>query len=226
MRYYVYVSDAKIDMLYSQIPRKLLSRIVAELNLDFKVLGVAVRKRETDETLYSKLDVVERYLDDEIEVGSVTEPATWFGGELPLRSGVWEDGGPGGWEARPTLAFFSGLQDGVLVALIGSTHHLIGQQADPSAIQVSYSALPALFSVLARDAAGSRSADSRGFPSMPDDDRSVIREVFKFADAQTGVRQPSQFLARRLLHGPVEVENGTVQRVLLGTPLYVALTED
>ena len=34
MRYYVYASAAKIDMLYSQIPQKLLTRIVGELKLD------------------------------------------------------------------------------------------------------------------------------------------------------------------------------------------------
>lgn len=219
MRYYAYASDAKIDMLYSQIPQKLLSRIVAELNLDVKVLAVSLSKRATDETLYSKLDVVERYLDNEVEVGSVIEPGTWFRGELPMRSGVWGQGPDG-------LLFFSGLQDGVLVALVGSAHHQIGQQGDPSAIRVSYSGLPALFSVLARGEPTAKPPNSQRFPSMPDDDESVIREVFDFADALAGVREPSEFLARRLLDGAVEDESGSVQRVLLGTPVYVVLTGD
>jgi hypothetical protein len=217
VRYYVYASDAKIDMLYSQIPPKLLSRIVGELKLDLNLLSVSLRKRETDETLYSKLDVVEHYLQDEFEMGSVPHPATWFRGELPMRSGVWSAGSDG-------LLYFSGLQDGVLVALIGSAHHQIGQ-SDPSAIHVNYSGLPALFAVLARDQPGASVANSHGFRSMPEDDRSVIREVFDFSDALTGIRQPSEFLARRLLHGPVNEESGLVNHVLLGTPLYVALSE-
>jgi Family of unknown function (DUF7019)/Protein of unknown function (DUF2510) len=51
MRYYVYASDAKIDMLYSQIPPKLLNRVIGELKLDVKLLAVSLRQRETDQTL-------------------------------------------------------------------------------------------------------------------------------------------------------------------------------
>ena len=107
VRYYVYASDVKIDMIYSQIPPKLLSRIVGELKLDLKVLALSLRKRETDETLYSKLGVVENYLDNEFEVGSVAESGAWFRGALPMRSGVCAPGTKVSWafvsEARPLL---------------------------------------------------------------------------------------------------------------------------
>jgi hypothetical protein len=219
VRYYVYASDAKIDMLFSQIPAKLLSRIVGELKLDLKVLSVSVRQRESEETLYGKLRVVETFVERELDVGSVAQSASWFRGEMPMRSGVW-GGQPDG------LAYFSGLQDGVLLALIGSAHHLLGQRSDPSAIRVSYSGLPVLVSMMAREEPDAPSAQRRDeIAQMPDDDH-VIQEVFDFADALTGVRQPSEFLARRLLHGPVADPSGQVESVLLATPLYVALTED
>jgi hypothetical protein len=218
VRYYVYASDAKIDMLYSQIPPGLLSRLVGELKLDVKVLAVSLRKRETDETLYSKLGVVERYLHEEMEVGSTAEPATWFQGQMALRSGVW-----GG--AADGLLYFGGLQDGVQVALIGSAHHKVGQRGDPSAIQVSYSGLPGLFSVLSRDEPSERRESGRFVGSMPDDDESVVREVFDFATSLSGLPEPSEFLARRLLDRPVDDDTGPVRRVLVATPLYVALSE-
>lgn len=34
MRYYVYVSDTKLDMLYPQIPAKLAARLAWELKLE------------------------------------------------------------------------------------------------------------------------------------------------------------------------------------------------
>ena len=78
----------------------------------------------------------------------MTESATWFRGELPLRAGFCGPGPSG-------MLYFSGIEDGVLLALIGSAHHQIGQQADPSEILVRYSEMPA---VLRARAAGARGA--------------------------------------------------------------------
>jgi hypothetical protein len=212
-------------MLYSQIPHRLLSRIVGELKLDLKVLSVSLRKRETDETLYSKLEVVEHYLSKELGVGTISEPGSWFRGALPMCSGVWsEHQGPDGSPSGGML-YFSGEQDGTLVALIGSAHHRIGQQSAASYIYLPHSGLPELFSVLTRDERDTSPLGDRGASILPDDNR-VIREVFDFANALTGIPQPSEFLARRLLDGQVESRTGSVQRVVLGTPVYMALAED
>lgn len=219
MRYYTYVSDAKLDMLYDQIPSKLLSRIVAELKLDVKVISVSIRERQTDATRFGKLAVVESYIDRHFDVGTVSDPAPWFRGQLNLRSGVYGDEPSG-------LLYFSGMQDGVLVALIGSAHHLIGQRSAPSEIQVSYSRTPALFALLRRSPIdGSRTdGQNQTEETDADDDQRALAEVRDFAEAIRGVREPGEFLARRLLHGPVTDSEAPVKTVLLGTPLYVALT--
>lgn len=39
MRYYLYLSDAKLDMLFEQIPQKLLPRLVTEAKVDLKVVS-------------------------------------------------------------------------------------------------------------------------------------------------------------------------------------------
>ena len=38
LRFYVYVSDAKVDMLLAQIPQGLMKRFAAELTIDLKLL--------------------------------------------------------------------------------------------------------------------------------------------------------------------------------------------
>jgi hypothetical protein len=222
VRYYVYASDTKIDMLYSQIPQNLLSRFVAELKLDVKVLAVSLKKRETDETLYSKLTVVERYLREKEEIGSIAEPKTWFEGELPLRSGVWRD----------RILYFQGIQDGVFLALIGSPHHRIGH-GDPNQIQQpTGSQLPALFECLEAD----NDLDSGRHASYDVGSPDVVRDVVRFAVNLTGWPEPSAFLARRLpLEPPVDDDDYAyaareagvpdLRRVLVATPLYVALSE-
>jgi hypothetical protein len=40
MKYYVYVSRTKVDMLVSQIPPKISQRIAAELDIDLKLIQV------------------------------------------------------------------------------------------------------------------------------------------------------------------------------------------
>jgi len=39
-RFYVYISDAKVDMLLGQIPAGLLERLAAEVTVDLKILSV------------------------------------------------------------------------------------------------------------------------------------------------------------------------------------------
>lgn len=219
MRYYSYVSDAKLDMLYDQIPSRLLSRIVAELKLDIKVVSVSIRERQTDATRYGKLDVVESYIERNFDVGTVSNPAPWFKGQLNLRSGIYGNEPDG-------LLYFSGVQGDVLLALIGSAHHLIGHRIAPDAITVGYSRMPALFDVLRRSQAeASRVEDQNQLEEADtDDDQRALAEVRDFAEALRGVRESAEFLARRLLYGEVADAGAPVRAVLLGTPLYVALT--
>lgn len=121
VRYYLYASDDKIDMHYSQIPRKLLKRFVGELKLDIKVLAVSFMHQESEETRYSKLRVVERYLFDQ-GVGSPADPTIWFYDRAPMRSGIlWGK-----------VVHFALVRDETILALTGSANHLTGH-SHPSA---------------------------------------------------------------------------------------------
>jgi hypothetical protein len=62
LKHYVYVSDAKVDMYYAQIPSPLLAGIAAELTIDLKVLGsgmsTSFKKEQAEKTHYDKLPYV------------------------------------------------------------------------------------------------------------------------------------------------------------------------
>ena len=91
---------------------------------------------------------------------------------------------------------------------------------------MSYSRTPALFALLRRSSVDeSRADDQNQFENTDeDDDKRALAEVHDFARALRGVRESREFLARRLLQGPVTDDEAPVRAVLLGTPLYVALT--
>ncbi|WP_277819627.1 DUF7019 family protein, partial [Streptomyces silvensis] len=77
MRYYLYVSSAKVDMLYEQIPPKLLKRLAVEAKVDLKVLSLAVQSPRTEATTYDRLNIVESYLEREFDVSWMSEPTAW-----------------------------------------------------------------------------------------------------------------------------------------------------
>ncbi|MGW0394899.1 DUF7019 family protein [Streptomyces sp. NPDC003042] len=147
MRYYEYVSETKVQMLFDQIPPKLLSKLAAEAKIHLEILALSVQKAQAEATLYSRLELVEEYLDRNYEITWMTEPDSWFRGELNLRTATYQevDGQVGG------PLFMVGQAGRTLVALIGSSHHLIGGRPK-EAIGGSSSTLPSLFRLLRREA--------------------------------------------------------------------------
>ncbi|MEV2251879.1 SAVMC3_10250 family protein [Streptomyces sp. NPDC050147] len=208
MRYYLYVSGSKLDMLYEQIPPKLLKRLAVEAKVDLKVLSVAVQSSPRAEAgTYDRLDIVEKYLEREFDVSWMTEPRPWFRGDLGLRIAGY------GAADRPT--FMTGREGDTVIALIGSAHHLIGQRTAVDTIQAAYSNLPSLFQLL-HDAPDGRPQANRQSP---------LRQVLDFSKSLTVPPVYSEFLARRLLHGTVTGEDGRELEVVIGTPLYVAMAD-
>ncbi|MGW7067826.1 DUF7019 family protein [Streptomyces sp. NPDC054855] len=208
MRYYLYVSGSKLDMLYGQIPPKLLKRLAVEAKVDLKVLSVAVQSPRADQSAYDRLDLVEAYLERECDVSWMTEPRPWFRGDLGLRIGGY------GTPDRPT--FMTGREGDTVIALIGSAHHLIGQRTAVDTIQAASSSLPSLFRLL-NEAPEGRATANRQSP---------LHQVLDFSASLTEPPVYCEFLARRLLHGTVTGEDGRELQILVGTPLYVAMADE
>lgn len=84
MRYYEYLSTAKVDMLYPQIDQTSRSA-GGEVGFDLKVIKAS---RKTDgkkePTVYEKLAAVEDWIYAREPVGSMDEPAPWISGRLDL----------------------------------------------------------------------------------------------------------------------------------------------
>ena len=74
MRYYVYISKSKVEMLYSQIPPRLLENIAGKLTIDFKLIKTEFSEVPKEKTLHSKLQIVESYLFGQGLVGDIYAP--------------------------------------------------------------------------------------------------------------------------------------------------------
>jgi hypothetical protein len=217
LRYYVYVSDTKVDMLYAQIPSGARERLAAELKVDLKVLALSLSERPDQETRYSKVRLVSDYLVANAPVGTVDEPAEYFSGSMPMR---WGNLG----EAGSDLVYFGGSQRNTVVGLGGSMRHVIGATGSSSSAgsSLTYGLAAALRGEVLREEGEldeDESHDERWFTAHTS---MIVMGMTSAVRRMGGPEERLEFLARRLLFDETE-EAPT--RMLLGTPIYVALAD-
>jgi hypothetical protein len=259
MRYYVYVSETKVEQLYAQIPTKLRSKLATKLTIDLKLIKGEFEGRQPQESLFSKLDIVRNYLDDEGLIGTVDEPKSFFGTTMSLS---W---GPYSTMKDAEFVYFGGRTTESVVGLGGSLKHVIGEAG--TAYTHSSSGTGFLVKAL-REAIGATAADreldfgkivigEEGYPidSGPGEAmssraradfgrESALTAVVLASGQMGGPWEPMEFVAKRLVNGVVdsvywrqnvqdhwrqevqaEYEELGRTKVLLGTPLYVAMAE-
>lgn len=249
LRYFVYVSDAKLEQLFQQIKvidPKLLERLSLEAKVDLKVASLAIKTApDPASTRMAQLMVVERYIDAHQPVGTVREPGTrYFRGTMPMRWGWLSDyrNLPEG-SSREEIkheamhggnaAFFRGEHDGQIVALVGSRRHVLGEQPSQANTVVAdspYSILPGVIPLIA-DHAGDLSDKAefykREYPGLNDYwPPEVCLEGCSVVEL-AGPPQWMEFLAVPLIEGQIPVPEHASMAIpkghaVLATPIYVA----
>lgn len=201
-RYYIYISQTKVEILVPQIPAQLLRSLEAEIKVNVGILAAGIKKPISDPSpeLAAKVGVLSNYLDKQRDwTGTIADPRRYVKGVAPLQYGVMQD-------YWAELVVFGGVVDGVKLALIGSPASLIGAAADSTANHsLNYYVLKFL-SEAAEDAQG----------------RGGEGEYEKAVDGalRAGVLPPTrnrlEFLAKVLFSN---------DSVLVATPIYVALAD-
>jgi hypothetical protein len=225
VKYYIYISDAKLDMLAEQVPLPFRMRIAAELKIDIKIFSLSLGHERSNETRLAKLRLVENHIDADGLAGTVDEPKAYFRGALPMAWGPY--GGsyaisPGG---RSPVVFFGGWTEKTQVGLGGSTHHLVGGSGGGNADSMSLT--PYLLGALVPEVG--TEARPRGREGVERSDPGTILAAVSQAinsASREFPRSDLEFLARRLLYGldaPGYGPGG--HTVLLGTPIYVAVAD-
>lgn len=211
VKYYIYISDAKVDMVYPQIKKPLLERIASELNISLKLLGAeisaGVKGNQSEETRYSKVRIVSRFVERHEPVGTVEDPLIYFKGTLPMRWGPLSH--------HPETVYFGGSTSRAILGLGGSTKHIIG--GDPG---------PAIQSIFSSGLYGLLDALDETNQSSNDMEELALLAVKYAAKEMRGPAQRLEFLAKTLLSEPIKAGgsgDSDENRIVLGTPIYVAL---
>jgi hypothetical protein len=201
LKYYIYISKTKVDMLYPQIPPDFLAAAEAEVKVHLGVISTGLKSRspEPPKELAGRTGVLADYIRNHEDVGTPDAPQTWFQAVAQLRWGVVR-------EYASDIALFGGRVGARTVALLGSSESILGA-AETSEAQHA----PFYYTL-------------RFFNGVLEGHAELARERppnFSWRDAvDIGLRtlpkteHQIEFLAR-VIHAEGDL--------LVGTPLYVAL---
>jgi hypothetical protein len=234
LRYYLYISDSKLEMLFEQINPGVLKRISAEVKVDLKLASLTLRGAENPgPTRTAKLQIVERYIDAHHNLGTLREPGSeYFRGQMDMQWGPLV--------GQLDAVLFRGYDaEGLNCVLLGgSVRHLIGQH--PQRDVYPFSLLPEIMELVrgTEEVQGMRGVNSERWPSMV----LGMTNIFDNRPAQR-----LDFLAIPLIEGEAERDyiprgvpltmdklarlrrdhqNDPPVHVVIGTPLYVAMARE
>jgi hypothetical protein len=92
MKYYLYVSDAKVEMLLPQIPYAEKEKVSGEFGFDIKIISAKVKSEVTTlEDRIARLITVTKYMAAHEPVGTVDNPQTWVKGTHVVEYGYLGD---------------------------------------------------------------------------------------------------------------------------------------
>ncbi len=188
-----------------------------------------MKKDRSEETRYSKLRLIVKYMEEHLNVGTIDEPGAYFKGILPMRWGrlgssetIYFTGNtPGSSDTlftwSPATFTILGL-GGSLKHVLGSTDSLTSQHGPVMPFTAPSSAAPSILDVLITEIQSVPS--QRQQTRFSGDTANALYAVKEMINHMKGPLQRFEFLARKLL-----VEDHTTQRILLGSPIYVALAD-
>ncbi len=213
MRYYIYISDAKVDMLLPQIPNEAKRKIATEFKIDLKVLS-ALRKSETEtaDNRFSRLEAVRAFIQEYGNVGSVAEPDDYIYGSMPLRM-----------LTDRNFVYFGGSDQeaNTIVGLSGSVKHLIG--ITPPTNAYGSSSLLSYTATFLRTIIDSIESNTEVSKVQL---RDTLNDAVRVTKSMSGPQQYFEFLAKRLLCEKILVKQLTYQKNLTlrfsedGKPIY------
>jgi hypothetical protein len=230
MKFYLYISDAKVEMLAGQL-RRGLGGLVANWKVDVSAgpASIGAEGRSVDPTRYKQLEKITRHIRRHEDCGTIDEPGTFVFDTLSVRWGPFA--------ADDRIVFFTGVTQKTVFALGGSSSYLLQapkreNAGYPEGRSASWILVSALLRAFGHTDNVNYRADARDF------DGALLAAVGSLAnDFESGAWPPSpptqvEFLAKRLVVGEpyrgyyyhMQDEFDAPNVVFLGSPLYVAMT--
>lgn len=222
MKYYIYISDQKVDMLLPQVPLTAKSKVAAELGVDIGFFKAGIKsERSTLDDRVTRLKVVEDHLRATQSLGSIDSPAAYISAQIEANIATPKE--------NESLVFFVANTAKSNLILGGSSKHLVSSPQKET-IDVGWSFMPRLLAALEKTFRDGRyltqsTEDSVDSISRGTGDNGGSEWIEYARIAQEFVRGPHvkiDFLAKTLINGIDQSDN---RLSVLATPLYVAMSD-
>lgn len=223
MKYYVYISDTKIEMFYSQLANFEGQESQISLGVDLKIFKAEMKKsRKSPNTKYTKLEAILKKLEDSDLVGEFDSNKPYIKGDLEM---TWASFG----DLNSPITFWGCLSEEIALGLAGSRHHVLGAQpldiaysgSDTNAIATWF--LQQLGDIPPEDQSEAWWLFRPNHYSL--DDKKVTGCIITALYDIRGSKNRFEFIAKVLHRGKFigESDPSYENNVVLATPLYVAM---
>lgn len=245
VRYYEYVSAAKVAMLYPQIDASPKASASSEIGVDLKVVKASRRVDHRESSnLYSKLTAVEEWIYTNEPMGTVDDPNVWIYGRMPLRSAVFSPINDTGTttDTGRSAVLYGGHDGNASLIMVGSAKHLVVRHPEAEVSEYAFMsfsdgpavgmALGAFYGKLWQDPTDIdriEAGTSEAVPPVTGNSvdawpiRQAFRDCYDIREAVDRLQHPVgefEFVAKRL---KTITQDGLLATV--STPLFVARTD-
>ena len=209
MRYYVYISDSKLEMLYEQVPMRNRESIAAELNINFGLIQTKFQSETVANARHQKIQMVQKYLGK--KVGSIGDGKPYAHGVAKVAWGPLEE--------YPEVVYFGGNSNSCQLALVGSYGNCVGVSSSGS--PNGYSSSSYIVGLLARRHALPNNRYAKLTSLSADELQEHARSAVAEANICSIVPNTTiEFLARTSVRP--QSPNGSGECVYIGSPIFIA----
>lgn len=123
LRFYIYISETKVRMLFSQLPDDVINKWSTELKLSAPLIASATISTEggrSEKSIERQVQILSAHIEKTHEIGDLANPKAFIGGTCLMRFGILKD-------YAQQLAFFGAREGGRTLALIGSADSVLGR---------------------------------------------------------------------------------------------------
>jgi hypothetical protein len=227
-------------MLAGQIEPSLRKKIAIELQIGLPVFNVKLTEKPTRESRFSKTKAVTRFIEKEFQIGTIDAPKEYFRGTLAMKWGSYGSTKPVDGKllkdtyTKTETVLFGGSTSKTIVGMGGSRRHLIGSEGQ--SYTDSFSTTGAISDLLVNEELPASNVTH--YTDKENWEQRILYATFLAVKKQRGVEQRVEFLARKLLFGPMPpnqvyrdeaskyhwIPAGT--NVLLATPIYISHADE
>jgi len=212
MRYYHYISGAKLEMLYEQIAPEARERIAVDLGVNIGIVSANFRSEKVENAHHQKIQILERHLGG--RVGSLLAPKPYI---ADTAIAAW-----GPFENYEYVVYFGGYESGTHFGLMGSFSNCVSA---PNASPSGYSLERYIVHTLARRKLlppRTPTSSCKGIPAAEANEK-AFEGVVMANQCSIEPKAKVRFLARTVIARARRGDH--CYGVYIGTPIYVA-TED